>query len=56
VPIGSSVPFSGTSASATMTLPAGVHALTAVLRSPGVASDTPIVDQVVDLALACSAS
>jgi len=56
VPIGSSVPFSGTSALATMTLPAGVHALTAVLRSPGVASDTPVVDQVVDLALACSAS
>ena len=56
VPIGSSVPFSGTSASATMTLPAGVHALSAVLRSPGVASDTPVVDQVVDLALACSAS
>jgi len=56
VPIGSSVPFTGTSASATMTLPAGILALTAVLRLPGVASDTPIVNQVVDLALACPAS
>jgi hypothetical protein len=55
-PVGASVPFAGTSASATMTLPAGVLALTAVLRLPGVASDTPIVNQVVDLALACPAS
>ncbi len=55
VPVGASVPFAGTSASATMALPAGVLGLTAVLRLPGVASDTPIVNQVVDLALACSA-
>lgn len=56
VPVGASVPFSGTSGSATMKLPAGVLGLTAVLRLPGVASDTPIVNQVVDLALACPAS
>ncbi|HVE35882.1 MAG TPA: SBBP repeat-containing protein [Gemmatimonadaceae bacterium] len=56
VPVGASVPFVGTSASATMTLPAGVLGLTAVLRLPGVASDTAIVNQVVDLALTCPAS
>jgi len=56
VPVGASVPFGGTSGSATMKLPAGVLGLTAVLRLPGVASDTPIVNQVVDLALACPAS
>ena len=56
VPVGGSVPFAGTSASATMTLPAGIIALTAVLRLSGVASDTPIVNQVVDLTLACPAT
>ena len=56
VTVGASVPFTGASASATMTLPAGILGLTAVLRLPGVASDTPIVNQVVDLPLACSAS
>lgn len=42
------------SASVTLTLPAGIHALSAVLRTPGVASDTPIVSQVVDVPLVCN--
>jgi hypothetical protein len=53
VPIGGTVPLTGNTASAMVTLGAGVHPLTGVLRLPGVASDTPVVYQVVDVPLAC---
>jgi hypothetical protein len=46
--------FAGNSASATLTLPAGIHALSAIFRIPGSASDTPVVTQVVDVPLVCN--
>jgi Beta-propeller repeat len=46
--------FTGNNASATLTLPAGIHALSAILRTPGSASDTPVVMQVVDVPLVCN--
>jgi hypothetical protein len=45
--------LTGTTATLTTTLPAGIHPLTAVLRLPGIAADTPIVYQVVEPSLAC---
>jgi hypothetical protein len=38
----------------TLTLPAGIHTLSALLRSSGTASDTPVVSQVVDVPLVCN--
>ena len=43
----------GNQANLSLTLPAGIHALSAVLRQPGMASDTPILYQVVDAPLRC---
>ncbi len=37
-----------------VTLPAGIHALTALLRAPGTTSDTPVLYQIVDNPLACN--
>jgi hypothetical protein len=48
-----SATLTGTTATLTTTLPAGIHPLTAVLRLPGIAADTPIVYQVVEPSLAC---
>jgi hypothetical protein len=42
------------SVTASVTLPAGIHALNAVLRAPGVITDTADVMQVVDVALVCT--
>lgn len=42
------------SAALTLTLPAGIHSLSAVLRMPGSASDTPLLQQVVDVPLVCN--
>jgi hypothetical protein len=36
------------------TLPVGIHALSALLRLPGVTADTPVVYHVVDVPLACN--
>jgi hypothetical protein len=41
-------------AALTLTLRAGIHALSAIMRVPGVASDTPVVYQIVDVPLACN--
>jgi hypothetical protein len=37
-----------------ITLPIGIHALSAMLRIPGLSVDTPVVYQVVDTPLACN--
>jgi hypothetical protein len=42
------------SATASVTLPAGIHALNAVLRLPGVIADTADLVQVVDVPLVCT--
>ena len=42
------------SAALTLKLPAGIHALNAVLRIPGSASDTPVLQQIVDVPLVCN--
>ncbi len=41
-------------AALTLKLPAGIHALSAVLRVPGSVSDTPVIQQVVDVPLVCN--
>jgi len=42
------------SAALTLKLPAGIHALSAVLRIAGSASDTPVLQQIVDVPLVCN--
>jgi hypothetical protein len=42
------------SAALTLKLPAGIHALSAVLRIAGSASDTPVLQQIVDVQLVCN--
>jgi hypothetical protein len=49
-----SAPLSVDRATLTVTLPQGIHALTALLRVPGSASDTPVLYQVVDAPLSCT--
>lgn len=49
-----SAPLAGNQATLVTMLPAGIHALSALLRIPGVAADTPVVYQVVDTPLACN--
>lgn len=46
--------LAGNTASATLTLPAGIHTLTALLQLPGVVADTPGVLQIVDVPLVCA--
>ena len=45
---------SANSASVTLTLPAGIHPLSALLQLPGATSDTSILWQVVDVPLVCN--
>jgi hypothetical protein len=49
-----SAAMTANNASVTLTLPAGIHTLSALLRSSGTASDTPVVSQVVDVPLVCN--
>ena len=53
-PIGSA-PLVANVATLTVTLPVGIHSLSGVLRIPGSASDTPALQQVVDVRLSCAA-
>ena len=46
--------LAGNTASMTLLLSAGIHSLGATLLLPGNASDTPVVSQVVDVALDCN--
>jgi len=46
--------LAGNVASATLTMPAGIHRLTALLAQPGLTSDTPVVLQIVDVPLVCT--
>ena len=47
-------PLTANRATLVTTLPIGIHALSAMLRIPGVSADTPVVYQVVDTPLACN--
>jgi Big-like domain-containing protein/beta-propeller repeat-containing protein len=49
-----SASLSGNTATLTTSLPPGIHSLTALLRLPGVAVDTPVLRQVVDVPLSCN--
>jgi hypothetical protein len=49
-----SAPLVGNRATLTLTLPSGIHPVSAILRVPGSASDTPVVQQVVDVPLVCN--
>jgi hypothetical protein len=49
-----SAALAGNSASFTSTLPAGVHALTAVANLPGSFADSAPITQVVDVPLVCN--
>lgn len=49
-----SAPLAANRATFVTTLPIGIHALSAMLRIPGVSVDTPVVQQVVDVPLACN--
>jgi len=51
-PIGSA-PLVANAATLSLTLPVGIHPLSAILRLPGSVSDTPVVHQVVDVSLSC---
>ena len=44
----------GNQATLSRMFPAGIHILSAVLRQPGMASDTPVLYQVVDAPLSCN--
>jgi prepilin-type processing-associated H-X9-DG protein len=46
--------LAGNVATLSTTLPVGIHALTALLRIPGIAADTPVLYQIVDAPLACN--
>ena len=48
-------PLVANAATLTVTLPVGIHSLSGVLRIPGSASDTPPLQQVVDVRLSCAA-
>jgi len=48
-----SASLTANSAALTLTLPAGIHSLSAVLRMPGSPSDTPVLLQIVDVPLVC---
>jgi hypothetical protein len=37
-----------------LTLPAGIHAVTAVFRTSAFVSDTPVLHQIVDVPLVCN--
>jgi hypothetical protein len=41
-------------ATLTTALPIGIHSLSALVRASGVVADTPIVQQIVDIPLACT--
>jgi Beta-propeller repeat. len=47
-------PLVANRASITLTLPAGIHALSALVRVPGSASDTAVMQQVIDVPLVCN--
>jgi hypothetical protein len=49
-----SAPLAANRATFVATLPIGIHALSAMLRLPGVSVDTPVIQQVVDAPLACN--
>jgi hypothetical protein len=49
-----SAPLVGNRATLTLTLLSGIHPVSAILRVPGSASDTPVVQQVVDVPLVCN--
>jgi hypothetical protein len=49
-----SAPLAANKATLDIALPVGIHALSAVLRVPGIAADTPTIYQVVDTPLACN--
>ena len=49
-----STPLVGNRASLSLTLPAGIHALNALLQLPGNAVDSPVVTEVVDAPLVCN--
>jgi hypothetical protein len=48
-----SASLAGNRASVSLTLSAGVHALSALLQIPGNAVDSPVVSEVVDVPLVC---